>query len=143
MRTAKLTWSKLDGILKHNFFVALATGRQIATVPCDQKPPNRSCHVASLIGLDMAQATGAPNTPAAGFAMISIPEAQRIVLQHAQVTQPREVGLQDALGRVLAQDVHAQEPLPPFPASIKVTESDSRHLQSSRLLTSNGIAMPV
>eukprot|EP00891_Asterochloris_glomerata_P008529 jgi/Astpho2/8529/e_gw1.00125.32.1_t len=51
--------------------------------------------------------------------MISIPEAQRIVLQHTQVTQPREVGLQDALGRVLAHDVHAQEPLPPFPASIK------------------------
>ena len=70
----------------------------------------------------MAQAAGGPNTPAAGFVMISIPEAQRIVLQHAQVTQPREVGLQDALGRVLAQDVRAQEPLPPFPASIKVTD---------------------
>ena len=68
----------------------------------------------------MKQAIGGPNPPAAGFAMISIPEAQRIVLQHTQVTQPREVGLQDALGRVLAHDVHAQEPLPPFPASIKV-----------------------
>ena len=69
----------------------------------------------------MAQA-GDPNTPAAGFAMTSIPEAQRIVLQHAQITQPREIGLQDALGRVLAQDVRAQEPLPPFPASIKVID---------------------
>ena len=76
-------------------------------------------------------ATDGPKTPAAGFAMISIPEAQRIVLQHAQVTQSREVGLQDALGRVLAQDVHAQEPLPPFPASIKVTEFDSQHMQSA------------
>ena len=75
--------------------------------------------------------------------MISIPEAQRIVLQHAQVTQPREVGLQDALGRVLAQDVHAQEPLPPFPASIKVTDVTYKHSPSCSLLTSSGIAMPL
>ena len=25
----------------------------------------------------------------------------------------------DALGRVLAEDIHAKDPLPPFPASIK------------------------
>ena len=30
------------------------------------------------------------------------------------------VGYTDAIGRVLAEDVVAKDPLPPFPASIKV-----------------------
>ena len=60
-----------------------------------------------------------PATPAASYRMISIPEAQETVLCHALPLLPQRVGLGSAVGRVLAQDVLAPEPLPPFPASIK------------------------
>ncbi|EFJ48728.1 hypothetical protein VOLCADRAFT_90518 [Volvox carteri f. nagariensis] len=51
--------------------------------------------------------------------MISIPEAQDIVLSHTLPLGAVTVHLSDALGRVLAEDVHAPDSLPPFPASIK------------------------
>lgn len=60
-----------------------------------------------------------PATPAASYRMISIPEAQGTVLRHAHPLPPQRIGLDSAVGRVLAQDVLAPEPLPPFPASIK------------------------
>jgi gephyrin len=55
------------------------------------------------------------------FPMVPVPEALEAVLQQAQVAQvgEEEVPLARALGRVLARDVAAQQPLPPFPASIK------------------------
>ncbi|KAG2490454.1 hypothetical protein HYH03_011090 [Edaphochlamys debaryana] len=51
--------------------------------------------------------------------MISIPEAQDIVLEHTRPLGAVSVGLAGALGRVLAEEVHAPDSLPPFPASIK------------------------
>ena len=56
-----------------------------------------------------------PATPAASYRMISIPEAQETVLRHALPLPPQRLGLDSAVGRVLAQDVLAPEPLPPFP----------------------------
>ncbi|GFR45630.1 hypothetical protein Agub_g7038 [Astrephomene gubernaculifera] len=53
------------------------------------------------------------------YKMISIPEAQDIVLSLTQPLGAVTVGLADALGRVLAEDVKAPDSLPPFPASIK------------------------
>lgn len=53
-------------------------------------------------------------------AMISPDEAQKIVLEVAQRLPPIAVSLHDALGKVLAQDIRASDPLPPYPASIKV-----------------------
>jgi len=52
--------------------------------------------------------------------MISIPEAQDTVLREAHALSPQATGLAEAVGRILAQDILAPEPLPPFPASIKV-----------------------
>jgi gephyrin len=41
------------------------------------------------------------------------------VLDHAEVLGTEMVDFTEALGRVLAEDVFAKDPLPPFPASIK------------------------
>lgn len=51
--------------------------------------------------------------------MISVDEALKIVLEHAQPLGAEEIGLRECLCRFLADDVHAIDPLPPFPASIK------------------------
>ncbi|PNW77779.1 hypothetical protein CHLRE_10g451400v5 [Chlamydomonas reinhardtii] len=56
---------------------------------------------------------------AAAYKMISIPEAQDIVLSHTRPLGAVTVGLAGALGRVLAEEVRAPDSLPPFPASIK------------------------
>lgn len=41
------------------------------------------------------------------------------MLEHAEVLGTERVNFTEALGRVLAEDVFAKDPLPPFPASIK------------------------
>ena len=66
-----------------------------------------------------------PKTPEAGYKWVSIPEAQQTVLQEAVVLSSTVVDLQKAAGRVLAADVIAREPLPPFPSSIKVRQCKS------------------
>jgi molybdopterin molybdotransferase len=49
--------------------------------------------------------------------LISIAEARGRVLAEVRALPPEEVALEDALGRVLAQDAHAGESLPPFDSS--------------------------
>jgi hypothetical protein len=61
-----------------------------------------------------------PATPAALYSMVTIPEAQQKVLAETLPLPPVIVDLADAGGLILAEDVLAPEPLPPFPASIKV-----------------------
>nr|GME06456.1 molybdopterin biosynthesis protein CNX1 [Ipomoea batatas] len=51
--------------------------------------------------------------------MVSSDEALEIVLSVAQRLPPVSVPLHQALGRVLAEDITAPDPLPPYPASIK------------------------
>ncbi|KAF3454018.1 hypothetical protein FNV43_RR04461 [Rhamnella rubrinervis] len=51
--------------------------------------------------------------------MISVNEALQLVLRVAQRLPPVTVPLHDALGKVLAEDIRAPDPLPPYPASIK------------------------
>jgi gephyrin len=51
--------------------------------------------------------------------MIPVEEALQTVLRVAKRLDPVVVPLSDALGHVLAENVLAPEPLPPFPASIK------------------------
>eukprot|EP00850_Spirogloea_muscicola_P010666 SM000063S20056 [mRNA] locus=s63:504577:509104:- [translate_table: standard] len=51
--------------------------------------------------------------------MISIAEATATVLKAASPLAPVAVPLGEAVGAVLAEDVTAPEPLPPYPASIK------------------------
>ena len=51
--------------------------------------------------------------------MITVAEAQAAVLARCCAVGLEEVYFEDALGRVLAEDVYAKDPLPPFPASIK------------------------
>lgn len=60
--------------------------------------------------------------------MIPVEEALQTVLRVARRLQPVAVPLSDALGHVLAEDVLALQPLPPFPASIKAASSLSRAL---------------
>lgn len=50
--------------------------------------------------------------------MISTEDALQIVLSVAQRLSPVTVPLHDALGKVLAEDVYAPDPLPPYPASV-------------------------
>ena len=53
------------------------------------------------------------------YAMLPVPDALEIVLAQAQILETVHVPLAAALGRVLAEPVLAQDPLPPFAASIK------------------------
>lgn len=54
------------------------------------------------------------------YRMLTVAEATEVVLKHTPLLSPILSGLSDCLGHVLAQDVLAPEPLPPFPASMKV-----------------------
>ncbi|GAB4824561.1 calnexin Cnx1 [Ancistrocladus abbreviatus] len=51
--------------------------------------------------------------------MISVEDALDTVLRVAQRLEPVTVPLHEALGKVLAQDIRAPDPLPPYPASVK------------------------
>ncbi|KAH6774832.1 molybdopterin biosynthesis CNX1 protein / molybdenum cofactor biosynthesis enzyme CNX1 [Perilla frutescens var. hirtella] len=51
--------------------------------------------------------------------MVSVQAALEVVLRVAQRLPPVTVSLHHALGKVLAQDVAAPDPLPPYPASTK------------------------
>jgi gephyrin len=53
------------------------------------------------------------------YAMLSVEDALTIVLANTSRLPATHVGLVDAGGRVLAEDVVAREPLPPFAASVK------------------------
>ena len=53
--------------------------------------------------------------------MVSPDEALRIVLSVAERLPPVTVPLLGALGLVLAEDIRAPDPLPPYRASIKVS----------------------
>lgn len=57
---------------------------------------------------------------AARYKMISIPEAQSIVLQRTPVLEKETVPLHSGVDRILAETVTAKDNLPPFPASIMV-----------------------
>lgn len=61
-----------------------------------------------------------PATPAAAYTMLAVPAAQQTVLAHTPPPlAPATLPAAACLGRVLAADVVASAPLPPFPASIK------------------------
>jgi molybdenum cofactor synthesis domain-containing protein len=51
------------------------------------------------------------------YPMLSVDEAQRLVLAQVQPLAPVRVSLLDAQGLVLAEDVVAQEAMPPFPSA--------------------------
>ncbi|XP_048504321.1 molybdopterin biosynthesis protein CNX1 isoform X2 [Beta vulgaris subsp. vulgaris] len=51
--------------------------------------------------------------------MISVDEALKIILEVAQRLEEVTVPIHEAQGKTLAQDIHAPDPLPPYPASIK------------------------
>ena len=53
------------------------------------------------------------------FPMITVQEAQKIVLSHSHCLSDEEIQFDEALHRVLTENVVAGDPLPPFPASIK------------------------
>ena len=49
--------------------------------------------------------------------LLTIDEAQRLILEHARPLPAETVELEDAAGRVLAEPARAQIDLPPFPSS--------------------------
>jgi len=51
--------------------------------------------------------------------MISVTHAIQTILNVSKRLPPLTVPLHDALGKVLAQDVRAPDPLPPYAASVK------------------------
>lgn len=56
------------------------------------------------------------------YRMLSIAEAQDTVLKAITPLGSQNIALAESVGYILAKDVHAIEPLPPFPASIKVDD---------------------
>ncbi len=54
---------------------------------------------------------------ASAYPLINADEAAALVLEHTPVLATERVALADAIGRVLAQDLVADAPLPAFPAS--------------------------
>lgn len=53
------------------------------------------------------------------YPMLAVADALRVVLTQAEPLPAQRVELAAALGLILAEDVQAAEPLPPFPASTK------------------------
>lgn len=53
------------------------------------------------------------------YPMLDVSAALAIVLAEAQTLPPQTVPLNQAVGLILAETVHAREPLPPFAASVK------------------------
>jgi len=53
------------------------------------------------------------------YPMIPVEEAQQIVLAHVAPLPAEELAFNEALDRVLAEDIHATEDMPPFAASAK------------------------
>lgn len=53
------------------------------------------------------------------YPLLPVPEALKIVLDHTKSLPTITVPLKEASGLILATDVHADAPLPPFPASMK------------------------
>ena len=85
--------------------------------------------------------------------MISVSQAQEIIftearsllqsVQGVRVLRSEMVEVVDSVGRVLCQDVVAQDPLPPFPASIKdgyaVISSDGAGVRLVRGASNAGV----
>lgn len=57
--------------------------------------------------------------PESKWPLLPVSEARRIILEHVQPLGTEERRFEDAQGYVLAEDVRAREPMPPFPASAK------------------------
>ena len=66
-----------------------------------------------------------PAMPEALYKFVSIPESQAISLRETTCLGAEMVSFTEALGQIVAEDVLAPEPLPPFPASIKVSGARS------------------
>ncbi|XP_071163721.1 gephyrin-like isoform X4 [Mytilus edulis] len=75
------------------------------------------------------------------YPIITVEEAVSTVIKHTHVLGTEEVFYKKSLGRYLAEDVTAKDPLPPFPASIKdgyaVVASDG---EGNRLVTGDSTA---
>ena len=54
------------------------------------------------------------------YPLLSVEDALRTVLSHATPLNAVSVAFHEALGATAAADVTSLEPLPPYPASIKV-----------------------
>lgn len=66
--------------------------------------------------------------------MITTEEALRIVLGVCERLPPVIVSLHEALGKVLAEDIRAPDPLPPYPASVKVNSIQPKTKRVWRLI---------
>ncbi|XP_042227810.1 gephyrin-like [Homarus americanus] len=66
---------------------------------------------------DVSRISGRPRK--SPYPMISVSEALSTVLSHAEQCANKTLPMQESLGFVLAQNIIAKDPLPPFPASIK------------------------
>ena len=67
--------------------------------------------------MDSGNVAGRPRE--SPYPMITVQEAQNVVLSHCGTLGTELIHFSDTLGRVLAEDIHAANPHPPFPASVK------------------------
>ena len=106
-------------LLKNNSSKISATHIKVQNVGHHVCPHKREevTNVTTDTKVDAANIAGRART--SPFPMISVEEAQKIVLSHCQTLGTKQIRFTDALGYILAEDVFAKDPLPPFPASIK------------------------
>ncbi len=71
----------------------------------------------------MSALAAPPLQGASSSLMVTVADATKIVLATAGRLSSITVPLQQALGSILAEDLCASDPLPPYPASIKVCVS--------------------
>lgn len=75
------------------------------------------CELLSRLATALIFPYNQPTMRESSYPMIPVGQALEQVLNHVQPLSARAVGLPDALGLVLATDVHATEALPPFAAA--------------------------
>ncbi|MBI4115641.1 MAG: molybdopterin molybdotransferase MoeA [Candidatus Omnitrophica bacterium] len=71
--------------------------------------------------------------------MISVEEAQKIILENTKPSSPKRIPLMDSLGLILAEDVYANTDLPPFTSSamdgFAIRSTDTKIASSSSPLS--------
>lgn len=88
--------------------------------PCGHHHHHHHCHHHQENAESKADVSRVSRRPRKSpYPMISVSQAIETVLSQAEQCMTENLSTKNALGFVLAEDIFAKDPLPPFPASIK------------------------
>lgn len=76
--------------------------------------------ISSLLVYNIHKQMGGNRGDCSSTRMLSMEEALNIVIKIAQRLKPITVPIHKSLNKILAEDIRAPDPLPPYRASIKV-----------------------